>query len=131
MMIYLHFLLTFGVWLFSYALLVPLSFFAVPFMLASGWEGYSTVFGNRKYGRYGNKDYTTANRFEEWWFLTIRNPISNFGKDTMSVSATSTWPWHYDVQVFWRLRIKFGWKEVSDPAKNPDRTFVFRPYLDM
>lgn len=122
-------LATFLIWLCSYAFLVPLSFVAVPVMLASGWEGYTTLFGNRKYGRFGNSAYPAHSRFQEWWFLCIRNPISNFGKETVSVSSAATWPWHYDIHLFWRLWLKAGWKEVKDPVKNPERTFVFRPYL--
>lgn len=122
-------LATFLIWLCTYAALVPLSFVAVPVMLAQGWEGYSTLFGNRKYGRYGNKAYLAENRWQEWWFLCIRNPISNFGKEVLSVPSTASWPWHYDIALFWRLRIKAGWKEVKDPANNPERTFVFRPYV--
>ncbi len=120
---------TFLIWLCTYAILVPLSFVVVPVMLWQGWEGYSTWFGNFKYGRQGNSAYPTFNRFQEWWFLCIRNPISNFGKEVLSVPSTASWPWHYDIPLFWRLWIKAGWKVNKDPVSNPERTFVFRPYF--
>lgn len=124
-----HILVTLLIWLCTYTVLVPMSFVVVPILLANGWEGYTTWFGNYKYGRYGNKAYSTSNRFQEWWFLCIRNPISNFGKEILSVSSAATWPWHYDIPLFWRLWLKAGWKEVRDPIANPERTFVFRPYF--
>ncbi len=122
-------LASFLIWLCTYTVLVPLSFVVVPILLADGWEGYTTWFGNYKYGRYGNKVYPTNNRFQEWWFLCVRNPISNFGKEVLSVSSTASWPWHYDIPLFWRLWIKAGWKVNKDPVANPERTFVFRPYF--
>lgn len=84
----LRILLTFLIWFLTYIPLIVVSAFVVPVMLMKGWEGYTTWFGNRKYGRFGNKAYWTESRFQEWLFLVIRNPISNFGKETMSVTLT-------------------------------------------
>ena len=120
---------TFLAWWYTYPPLILASAFAVPYKLASGWEGYTTLFGNRKYGRYGNKAAPSKNRFDEWVFLVVRNPISNFGKETLAVSSTAVWPWHYDIQLTGWLWLKAGWKEVKDPVANPERTFVFRPYF--
>lgn len=120
---------TFLIWLLTYPPLVFVSLFAVPVMLWQGWEGYTTWFGNRRYGLYGNSAMPCDNMIESWWFLCIRNPISNFGKEVLSVSSTASWPWHYDIPLFWRLWIKAGWKVNKDPVSNPERTFVFRPYF--
>lgn len=123
--------LTWLFWWYTYLPLIVTSAFVVPFMLYQGWEGYTTLFGNYKYGRYGNKAAPSKNFFDECVFLVLRNPISNFGKITVSVSSRANWPWHYDIPLFWKLHVKAGWKEVSDPVRNPDRTFLFRPYFDL
>lgn len=81
-------LATFLLWLLTYVPLILVSAFAVPVMLLSGWEGYTTIFGNRKYGRYGNVAYPTRNKFQEFIFLAIRNPISNFGKEVMALTVS-------------------------------------------
>lgn len=123
--------LTWLVWWYAYIPLMLVSAFAVPVMLLKGWEGYTGPFGNRLYGRYGNKAAPSKNFFDEWVFLVLRNPISNFGKVTMSVKTTATWPWHYDVKMFGPLWIKAGWKPNADAVKNPERTFVFRPHIEV
>lgn len=84
----LRILLTFLIWFLTYIPLIVVSAFAVPVMLLNGWQGYTTWFGNRKYGRFGNTAYPATNRWREWLFLVIRNPISNFGKETMSKTLT-------------------------------------------
>lgn len=85
-----HILITYLIWLPVYGLLIPLSTFAVPVMLWRGWEGYTGWFGNRRYGRYGNAAYPTNNRWQEWLFLVVRNPISNFGKEVLAVTVRKT-----------------------------------------
>lgn len=117
-------------WWYVYTSLIFVSAFAVPVMLLRGWEGYTTWFGNYKYGRYGNKVAPSKNFFDEWVFLVLRNPISNFGKLTLSASSYATWPWHIDIQLLGPLHVKAGWKLVKDPASNPERTFLFRPYFE-
>lgn len=80
-------ILTYLIWLPIYGLLVPASAFSVPVMLWFGWEGYTSWFGNRRYGRHGNTAYPTNNRWHEWLFLVVRNPISNFGKEVFSYTV--------------------------------------------
>lgn len=125
----LKFLVTTLLWFFSYFILVPISWITIPFMLLSGWEGYSTLFGNRLYGKYGNKAIPADTFLKSYWFLGFRNPISNFGKETVSVKSTWKWPWHYEPTITLKFGFKFGWKENKDPIKNPERTFVYRPYI--
>lgn len=124
-------LLTFLIWLLTYPALILLSAVVVPLMMLNGWQGYTTIFGNYKYGIYGNAAMPCKSFWCAWWFLVIRNPISNFGKQVISVPSTATWPWFYDVHIYAGLRIKAGWKPVADPENDPDRTFVFRPYWSM
>lgn len=121
--------LTFLTWWYTYPPLILISAVVVPCKLAAGWEGYDSLFGNYKYGRYGNKAAPSKNVFDEWVFLVLRNPLSNFGKQTLAARSTASWPWHYDIQLAGRLWLKAGWKEVKDPVANPERTFVFRPYF--
>lgn len=78
-------LITFAIWLCTHAVLIPLSFLVVPIMLYFGWSGYTTWFGNRKYGRYGNTAHPSKNTWDDFVFLTWINPVSNFGKEVMSV----------------------------------------------
>lgn len=145
---------TYLIWLLVYLPLIAVSLIAVPVMLHFGWDGYSTWFGNRKYGRYGNAEYPTHSRLQEWLFLAVRNPISNFGKEVLAVSvrgpvtlsgnpsvtdgkpgitgryiATAGWAW--EVRMVYRtfpgrcFEGRWGWKLAG---KNPgDRcTFVCR-----
>lgn len=121
------FLFTSFIWIFSYLILIPISFLVVPIMIKSGWQGYTTLFGNREYGLKGNKAMPATTFWQSCWFLCIRNPLSNLGKETFSVSTKWKWPWHYDVSF--TIGWKWGWKENKDPEKNPDRTFVYRPYI--
>lgn len=123
------FLVTALVWVLTYLPLILVSVFAVPVMLLFGWEGYNTWFGNYKYGRYGNKAAPSENFWDEYVFLVVRNPISNFGKRVMSVKSTASWPWHYEPSVDLVFGCKFGWKLVKNPEENTERTFVFRPYI--
>ena len=84
--------LTYLIWLLAYVPMIFLSILLVPYMLHFDWRGYSTWFGNRKYGKYGNDAYKTETAWQEFVFLVVRNPISNFGKEVMShtVSAPVT-----------------------------------------
>jgi len=88
-MVIMQILLTYLIWFLTYIPLILVSAFVVPVMLACDWQGYTTWCGNRKYGRFGNAAYPTGNLWQEWQFLVIRNPISNFGKEVMAVTAKS------------------------------------------
>jgi hypothetical protein len=121
------FLITTIFWLLTYLILVPISWFVVAYKLKKGWEGYDGWFGNSLYGKYGNKAMKAETPFQSWWFLAVRNPISNFGKEVVSVSVDKKWPWHYDYSLTFGW--KWGWKVNKDPVKNPTRTFVYRPYV--
>jgi hypothetical protein len=53
-------------------------FVVVPILLLTKWKGFSTWFGNEKWGR-GNAhfEHHTEGFWEEFHWLTIRNPINN------------------------------------------------------
>lgn len=125
----LKILTIFAIWLLTYPALILISAFAVPIMLANDWNGMTTWFGNYKYGRWGNKAMPCKTKWCAWWFLVVRNPISNFGKITLSVKSTAAW--FYDIQLIGPLWLKAGWKPVVDVVKNPERTFIFRPYFNI
>lgn len=120
-----HFLASFLIWFFLWLPVWVVSIPAVAIMLLTDWSGGATWFGNYKYPRgYGNGHFPeNGGYWDSWWFLVIRNPVSNFGKKVLSVSTASSWPWHYNLHITGRWYCKFGWK----PSKNMDRTFVFRP----
>lgn len=87
MIIFLLIILTEIIWIITYIPLFLISLFLVPIMLVFfKWEGYKSWFGNRKYGKYGNKSHPSKTLLDEILFLTIINPISNFGQEVMSVT---------------------------------------------
>lgn len=106
------------------------SLFAVPVMLRTKWDGRTTWFGNFKYGR-GDTHYKAPSNGEYWKqlrFLVIRNPVSNFGKRVLAVSAVAQWVWLEDKQVYHSFYWMYGWKSPS--GETPEvRTFVYRPYI--
>lgn len=95
-------------------------------MLLTNWSGGTTWFGNYKYPRGVGNGHMSANPtyFEQWRFLCIRNPVSNFGKFVLGTKPEWTWPWYYNIHLFGRYYTKFGWKTAAEGGK---RTFVFRP----
>lgn len=109
--------------------LIVASFIIVPFMLLTKWEGKTTWFGNFKYGR-GDTHYkfpATGIFWRQWWFLCVRNPVSNFGKKVLSVKDAD-WVWLYDKQIFKSFHWKYGWKNPNSENDNL-RSFVYRPWL--
>ena len=80
-------LATYLIWVLTYPILVFISAFVVAYRLQTDWDGKDSLFGNRKYGRLGNGAYPCTNKWESWNFLVVRNPISNFGKETMSYTV--------------------------------------------
>lgn len=122
-----RFLISFSMfllWLIVFFIGLP----ATASLLLTDWDGKTTWFGNYLYGRKGNAHMPpNPTRFDEWWFLCIRNPVSNFGKFVLSRPKDS------DAclieKKWWRFGILYGWK-LSDP-RLPDaqRPFVFRPFF--
>ena len=112
--------------MFAYLPVVLLSIVVVPIMLYCGWEGYTTPFGNKNYGRHGNSHLEPPETlWKSYVFLVFRNPVSNWGKDYLSVSNNTKWAWVYHKE-WWHFGIKYGWglnKESHAPAK-----FLFRVY---
>lgn len=124
----IQFIISTIIFLFLWLPMFVVGLFAVAILLRPlhKWDGKTTWFGNRLYGRVGNQ-HMPANptRFDEWNFLALRNPISNFGKEVLSVNKALGWPWFNDQHVVGRLYWKYGWK---DPVGD-FRTFIYRPYF--
>ena len=97
-------------------------------LLLTPWKGYTTWFGNHLYGRMGNA-HTPSNPdlFDQWWFLAIRNPVSNFGKYVINTYSDTSWAWLEDRRLFGRFYILYGWKN-PDQRIEGRRPFVFRPF---
>jgi len=119
--------------------MVILSFLVVPFLCLTKWDGKTTWFGNFKYGR-GDTHYKAPSNWEYWKqvrFLCIRNPVSNFGKQVLSVKEGGLkavgGPWLIDRHVVGRLYWMYGWKNPTDDLKDSSgtrlRTFVYRPWF--
>jgi len=119
--------------------MVLLSFLVVPFMCLTKWNGKTTWFGNFKYGR-GDDHYKAPSAGVYWKqvrFLCIRNPVSNFGKQVLSVKEGSLnaigGAWLNDHLVVDRLYWMYGWKNPTDDLKddkgNRLRSFVYRPWF--
>jgi hypothetical protein len=127
----MKFIISTLIFLFLWLPVVLIGMLVTPFMLQPRWhwDGKTTWFGNRLYGRMGNA-HTPINptMFDQWYFLAIRNPVSNFGEEVLSVSSKSSWPWFIDKQVFKTFYILYGWKNPRD-ENAPFREFVFRPWF--
>ncbi len=73
-------------WWLSLLVIIPVLFispFAVALLLLTKWDGRSTWFGNRKYGR--NK----LTYWTQFWWLVIRNPIHNFLAEALAIPCRS------------------------------------------
>lgn len=145
---------TYIIWLFLCVPMFVVSLFVTPFMLWQGWEGYTTWFGNRKYGRYGNTAYPASNFWQSFVFLVIRNPVSNFGKEVISykvsqpvisegkLDITDGAPgiegqyfirsgWRWEVRMVYKtfpgkcFEGRWGWK-LNDKSMGDECTFVCR-----
>ena len=115
----MKFLISFLLWL-VWLLVVALGFIAIPILLSFNWKGYTTWWGNKLYGKYGNG--TSLTRSNPFLFLAVRNPASNFGKFTLGVSREASWPWYVDND--W---IRYGWATSVDERTNT-RKFYFNPF---
>lgn len=123
----MKFLISSVIWLCAALPMMLISFPIVALFLLSKWDGTTTWFGNKKYGR-GDSHYkapSNGNYWKQWWFLCIRNPISNFGKQVLAVSDSLGWPWLVDHHVVGSLYWMYGWK---NPVEGK-RTFVYRPWF--
>lgn len=108
-----RFSISFSIFLFLWLPMVVVSLPIIFILLLTRWDGKTTWFGNYLYGRKGNMHMPiNPTLFDEWNFLAIRNPISNFGKFTLSRGPEDT-AWLVDA-IWWRIGILYGW-EYSDP----------------
>jgi hypothetical protein len=111
---------------------VPVFIIGLPatfILLLTNWDGKSTWFGNYLYGREGNL-HTPSNPslFQQWNFLSLRNPISNFGKFTLSAGPDSK-VWLEQKKIIGRFHILYGWKNPDSRLPGSRRPFVFRPRI--
>lgn len=105
------------------------SLVAVPLMLWMDWTGYTTWFGNFKWGTGTTHYKAKADTFwKKYYFLCFRNPISNFSSTVLAVSASKSWVWLYDRKIVGNFYLKYGWKNPSGELPNV-RTFIFRPWF--
>lgn len=124
-----HFLFSLAIFLFAWLPMAALGLVAVAALLLTSWDGRSTWFGNYLYGRLGNSHVPPAPAFwQQWHFLCIRNPVSNFGKFTLSTGPDNEWAWLVD-RRFGRVGILYGWKNPDSRLPGSRRPFVFRPYI--
>ena len=122
----MQFIISSLIWLCAFLPIVLLSFVVTPIMCLTKWDGTTTWFGNKKYGR-GDTHYKAPSEGKYWkqvQFLCIRNPISNFSKEILSVSEIQKWPWLYEQHLFGNWYWLYGWKNPVDGF----RTFVYRPW---
>lgn len=58
----------------------------VAILLLTKWDGYSTIFGNSKWGRANNHfAYPTKTYWEEFNWLVIRNPVNNLMSHSLAL----------------------------------------------
>ena len=141
--------------LFVCAMVLPFQYIAVPILLLTKWDGYSTWFGNINYGR-GNNHYAHATKgfWQEFVWLTYRNPINNLMN---SFGATYVYPvnisgnpqigdkiaggcYYIRMGKYWEfyyikpylkkhcVRIRLGWKIAGkNPGELCPMVFAVRP----
>lgn len=124
----MKFLASTAIFLFAQFPVMLAGFVVVPILLLTKWDGRTTWFGNLKYGRgYTHYKFPAYNFWRQWWFLCVRNPVSNFGKQVLAVDD-KPWVWLRDVQIVGNFRWLYGWKNPSGEMPTR-RTYVFRPYI--
>ena len=127
----MKFLLSLSIWFFIALPCFLIGIVFVPIALKSGWEGYTTIWGNYKYGK-GTTHFahpTNNNFWLEYNWLAFRNPCSNLGKRYLCAPADASWPWFIEKEkVLGKVKfgIKYGWKTGTEEGT---RTFLFRPYM--
>lgn len=123
----IKFLFSSLIWWVVFLPVMLISLPVVALMLLTEWDGTTTWFGNKKYGR-GNTHYKAPSEgkyWKQWWFLCVRNPVSNFGKQVLAVKETASWAWLEDKKVVGNFYWMYGWKNPVDGM----RTFVYRPWI--
>lgn len=123
----LQFITSSLIWFCLFLPMVLLSFIVTPLLCLTKWDGKTTWFGNAKYGR-GDTHYKAPSEGKYWKqvrFLCIRNPVSNFGKQVLSLPDSLGWPWLHDQHVVGTFYWMYGWKNPVDGL----RTFVYRPWF--
>ena len=122
------FLASFGIFLFAWLPMVAVSLPVVFVLLLTPWGGKTGPFGNYLYGRKGNA-HMPANPalLDQWWFLAIRNPVSNYGKFILSRGPYDP-AWLIEKRLG-RFGVLYGWKNHDDRLPGSRRPFVFRPFI--
>lgn len=125
----MQFIISFAIFTCLWLPMVVISLPVVFLMLLTSWDGKSTWFGNYLYGRKGNA-HTPDNPtlLDQWNFLTLRNPVSNFGKFTLSRGPYDP-AWLVEKQ-WGRFGILYGWKNPDERIGNL-RPFIFRPFINL
>lgn len=77
-------LATYLIWL-TYIPMIIIGWVVIPFMLLTEWDGKSTAWGNRKYGRTGSAAMPCNGFWCAYYSLAFRNPVSNYGKETLAI----------------------------------------------
>lgn len=100
---------------------------AVPIMLLFGWNGFTTMFGNAKYGKHGNDAEPARNFFQSWRFLARRNPISNMGHGLLANWVNTDKPteiWGFTGVTDGPAKIR-GWYFILHPEDIWEYRFVW------
>jgi hypothetical protein len=141
------------IWLFVCLPLIIISVPVVAVMLLTKWSGYTTLFGNEKWGRgHDHFEFATKTYWQEFNWLVLRNPVNNLHSQFLSVAQSlyrlegnypigdkvaggryfikmnSAWEFYYikPYTVFGShrcVRLRAGWKIESNDK--PRASFVF------
>lgn len=124
----LTFLISMTIWLLIFVPMVLISFPCVALLLLTPWSGGTTWFGNVLYPRGVGNKHMPANPtyWQQWNFLCLRNPASNFGKQVLAVQD-APWVWLEEKHLFDNWYWKYGWKN-PDVRTGGLRTFICRPW---
>ncbi len=131
------------------------SYPVVAVLLLTRWDGYTTVFGNEKWGR-GNGHYKHATKgyWQEFLWLAYRNPINNMmnslavtckpyiligNRKTGDKIAGGFYKIHMGKawEIYWIkpygkfcIRVRLGWKiEGKNPGEKCPLVFAIHPVM--
>lgn len=137
---------------------VPMIIISAPVvavMLLTKWSGYTTPFGNSKWGRgHDHFEFATKTYWQEFNWLVLRNPVNNLHSQFLSVKNSLVkfegnypigdkiaggsywirmgWAWeYYYIKPYLKtrcVRLRAGWKIQGNETSNSSFVFSINPW---
>ncbi len=139
------------------AIVIPVWIISLPvvaLLLLTPWDGRTTIFGNKKWGRANNHPYlSTKGYWQEFNWLALRNPVNNLQCVTLgarqspyelsgdpdigdkikggfySVKMGNAWEYYWIKPYGKRcIRARIGWKILNNTGEFAQFVFVINPW---